>query len=51
VTVVTVASPALLLFLLLPACGSEDSLLTGLSGFIILCIVVLVIWRYAKRRS
>lgn len=51
---VTVWAVPLLFFL--AACGdngdgNEDTLLTGLSGFVILCIVVYVIYRAVKSRG
>lgn len=31
--------------------GNEDTLLTGFSGFVILCIVIYVIYRVVKNRG
>jgi hypothetical protein len=42
------------LMMLMAACGdddngNEDTLLTGFSGFVILCIAIWLIWRWMKK--
>lgn len=49
------AALSLFLMAVLTACGddgegNEDTLLTGFSGFVILCLVVFFVYRWAKKR-
>lgn len=49
------AALSLFLMALFTACGddgegNEDTLLTGFSGFVILCLAIFFVYRWAKKR-